>query len=404
MMTSNKSKAFDMIVDQGGWVDVGNGGDAIFCEKDLSLNSLEGFYSLDYIATFDASLPENEPLQFSSWQKSLKNIQMILQPISQDMSNQLDEFITFAFNKTDLAASYLWQSQSFGMIDIKDENIELFQLPFNCLIEGEPKKVQAIIRQSPHLSGLPVWKTLYNFVPEVTSELGQKNPVQLSYLLLHEFLWSYTDNVSLIRRINRLLHSKKAQLLSADDLTIAMSELGFHFSNGSLLNASECNEKPIAISNLYKLQNQIQNGELSSNLSASLYTKRCTLERGCTSFYSDRTNSYIPNDKADLLNLISIVSDTTDQHKVLIAINPKKQLTTTLLQCDFVNKKQNLTNCQALNNPDDLWWNQNPQNDNIENFTLSGTLSETGLCLRGKHYQKSQNDWYQFLVNIHGSF
>lgn len=60
-------------------------------------------------------------------------------------------------------------------------------LPDNCKVDGVAKKYQDVIRQSPRVSGLPVWRVLYHYDEKVLNDLNQQDPIQLSYLLLHEF-------------------------------------------------------------------------------------------------------------------------------------------------------------------------------------------------------------------------
>jgi hypothetical protein len=53
--------------------------------------------------------------------------------------------------------------------------------------------------------------TIYEFDPKILSEFIEFEPLQYPFLLVHEWLWDLTQDVQIIRDINRFLHSEAAQ-------------------------------------------------------------------------------------------------------------------------------------------------------------------------------------------------
>ena len=99
-------------------------------------------------------------------------------------------------------------------------------IPTNCRQNGKVQIVQAVIRQESKFTGRPPGDLVYRFVPAVLDELESKAPMQLSFLLVHEWLWDVSKNVDRNRRINRFLHSEALEHLSAEAVQAQLAGLG----------------------------------------------------------------------------------------------------------------------------------------------------------------------------------
>ena len=177
---------------------VNNGGDAVVCRPAPQMNQLNGYYSLDFMALFRADFP---PVQTRSVADSLHRIEKILFEKLPELAPSFSEFIGTLFNETQYFQPRIWEKAAYGLVDLKDENFVSI-VPANCQQNGRLMIVQAVIRQDPSALGLPKDKVLYRYVPEVIQYLIRTNPLQLSFLLVHEWLWDFSDNVERNRRIN----------------------------------------------------------------------------------------------------------------------------------------------------------------------------------------------------------
>ncbi|MGZ3744492.1 MAG: right-handed parallel beta-helix repeat-containing protein [Pseudobdellovibrionaceae bacterium] len=192
---------------------VGNGGDAIYCNAS-PLNQLHGYYSLDYILTYQ----EGGYHKSESLQANLDHLGELLKTKVPELYLDFLEFRTQILNSS-FSKKYVWEPAPFGLIDLEDENI-ISLLPENCLAEGKAKIIQAVIRLDEEVSHSP--KIIFNYVPPVLQSLSEGDGLQASFLFVHEWLWNYSQNVNMNRRIIRYLHS---ELFNTQSRREAMEEL-----------------------------------------------------------------------------------------------------------------------------------------------------------------------------------
>jgi hypothetical protein len=181
---------------------VGNGGDGVFCKPSPG-NPFQGYYSLDYLAQFNPAIPLAEA---QSLDQSLDRIEKTLRAELPELAASFKVFRDEIFNETDFTKTHIWDRANFGLIDLKDEML-VNKVPENCRNGDQVQIVQAVIRLNKEVSGLPGDKINYKYVPEVVNELRKKNGLQLSFLLVHEWLWSFSSSVERNRRINYWLHA-----------------------------------------------------------------------------------------------------------------------------------------------------------------------------------------------------
>jgi hypothetical protein len=223
-----------------------NGGDAVMCKPE-SGSEFKGVFALDYLASYDSEASPIYPVR--TLDESLGRISKL---IEQKLPELHASFIVFAKNllNRDLQRTYIWQPAKFGLIDVKDENL-VSLLPMNCRnSDGSASLIQAIVRQPSGTSGLPGTKVLFAFQPEI---LKSMDPLQLSFLLVHEWLWGHNQNPIVNRMVNRFLHSKQFEQLPREKIVEILRQLSFVAPNdvSGILYPETCMADPKGLADLF---------------------------------------------------------------------------------------------------------------------------------------------------------
>jgi hypothetical protein len=217
MMTFLSSLLIGSPVWAGGVI-VGNGGDVLRCGSD-------GLFSLDYLLTEGSRVtPSNLPAP-QTVQQSLNRIEWLLAQKVPTLLASFREHVRLLKNH-DFTQTAVWEEAANGLINIQDEEI-VNLLPANCLnTEGKAELIQAIIREFWVFSGRPEGKTLFKYVPQIYAELETQKPLQLSFLLVHEWLWSISQNVDRNRRVGHFLHSNAFEQMSPAQVIAQLQGMG----------------------------------------------------------------------------------------------------------------------------------------------------------------------------------
>lgn len=212
---------------------IGNGGDVIKCGP-VDGTPVNGLTSLDYILTW---APLNSDLykdiQVTSFKNSLDQVESVIQKNYPEFMVSWADFRKNLFNTQHFLENRIWEPAPFGLVDLKDEEIVAL-VPKECLTDGEVKVIQAVVRQNPNFSGTSDDTIFYKYIPSIVDHLEEYSPLQLSYLVVHEWLWDLSKNVDRNRRFNRFLHSEAPKNLSIEDNRKYASKLGFTLSGGPL--------------------------------------------------------------------------------------------------------------------------------------------------------------------------
>ena len=180
-----------------GGQDAGNGGNLIVCVPSQA-NQFQGNYSLDFLLTAETQ----EPVQVSTIDGSLDRIATLLKAKVPELYRSFRAFRDDLFN-TSYSKLHVWEKAPFGLTRLDDQNI-IVRLPPNCVKGDEPHLVQAIVRLNPDFSGSET--QIFKYMPMAIDSIKDR-PLQLSFLLIHEWLWELSKNVDRNRRINAYFHS-----------------------------------------------------------------------------------------------------------------------------------------------------------------------------------------------------
>ncbi len=209
---------------------VGNGGNALQCHPSPA-NHLDGIYSLDYVLTLDSATGDDGLSPVADWSSSAVRLQRLLEEKVPGLAPSFADFVRQLYNR-DYGQNSVWSPQTrvwepapFGLVKLDDQEL-VSLLPENCSENGTFKIIQAVVRQRPGSSGAPDSTVVYRYFPQVLDQLNRQSPLQLSFVLVHEWLWDVSRNVDRNRRVNRFLHSRDFEQMSASQANAVLRGMG----------------------------------------------------------------------------------------------------------------------------------------------------------------------------------
>lgn len=216
--------AFFISLNAQAGVHIGNGGDGIICKPSPD-NDLNGTYALDYVLTRTVVRGDDGLAAVKSWQDSAKRILALLTKNVPTLAPSFQEFTKLVYN-TDYSQMRVWESAPYGLVDLNDQKITSL-IPPNCVAPGgKVQVIQAVIRLYQSFSGAKPGYFVYKYFPQIVADLDLQAPIQLSFLMVHEWLWDHSTNVDRNRRINRFLHSREIETLTPVQVTAALQGMG----------------------------------------------------------------------------------------------------------------------------------------------------------------------------------
>lgn len=203
---------------------VGNGGDGLECRPSPD-NDLNGFYSLDYILTRAAAHGADGAAPVDSWKSSSERILRLLRIKVPTLASSFEDFKKLVFN-TSYQYTRIWEPTPFGLKSLDDERI-VSQLPANCLdANGHALILQTVVRQYESFSGTKPGVYIYKYDPELVAKLDRQSPLQLSHLMVHEWLWDLSLNVDRNRRVNKFFHSTEFESMPPEEVIATLRGMG----------------------------------------------------------------------------------------------------------------------------------------------------------------------------------
>jgi hypothetical protein len=229
-------------------VEVGNGGDMLHCQPSSGTAIFSGYYSLDYVATYDYG-NENADIVELPFNAQLDRIESILYEKATSYWLSFKEYRKQLF-QNNITNKYIWRGHPYGLISIEDERLAQILPPY-CM-SGNPTSneevIQAVIRETR--PGM----VIFNYDSNLIDRLND-NTNQMSFLVVHEWLWNFATNAGSIREVNRFLHSNMADSVSSSQLQLVFERSGLQIvpmnlretrkGHRSILIKSGANGKPV---------------------------------------------------------------------------------------------------------------------------------------------------------------
>ena len=148
-----------------------------------------------------------------------------------------------------------------------------------------------MIRQPSSLSGRPPSTYVYKFVPDLVDQLKSENPIQLSFLLIHEWLWDFSSHVDRNRRINYWLHSDRLESWTREEWLANLKGIGFPMPSEQPVVFSEASCPP-DLNKSRRLAELAEGQELYlGSGSPHQRTKGCD-DRNCGPYYFDNDHLF----------------------------------------------------------------------------------------------------------------
>ena len=239
--------------------DAGNGGDVVKCEDSSGKEKL--FFLDSAFSKYER--PDNK-LVFNSTEEFIKEFTGKLARTFPYLSKEFEEFYKIFKTKGDIKKG--WRR---GIpIDIKDENL-FTKFPPNCKAETAE---QAVIRHveyryTKEVSEDQISGVQYFYNESIINQLSKHND-ELSWALVHEWLWDHLNNALKIRLINEYFHSEKFFQASEDQIYDTLNNFGFREGDFSRFGTMEKNRLEYE-----KSKEEILNAALEFNKLKEIVTK-----------------------------------------------------------------------------------------------------------------------------------
>jgi hypothetical protein len=185
-----------------GQVEVGNGGDTVRC-RGSQTNNLNGLYVYDYLATYNPQTGNSDITQANDPTRRIYNIFRNKIPVLEaSLRDFLDDFNHQILQTPHSQRRNVWRASIMQRFVVDDEHI-VNGIPENCRQENDLRTFE--FNQTVYRMQMPENK-LFLYDLDLMTELS-KNPLQYSFMIIHEWLWDYCENAAIIREVNRFLHT-----------------------------------------------------------------------------------------------------------------------------------------------------------------------------------------------------
>lgn len=198
-----------------GGVQVGNGGNLVQCQGETS------FQSLDFVLTRNLFGKNVRPANTTSSVDSFLRISKLLHEKIPAKANSFDEFISQVRNQ-DEAKKYTWHPAPFT----SSAPTEIVHLPYHCSNGLGYSDIQQAIVRKVYFDGESE-KIHFEFDTNLVDELQKRTVVQFSFLIVHEWIWNFTNDPVKNRKLDYFLHSTLFDKMTKAQVHVQMKVLGF---------------------------------------------------------------------------------------------------------------------------------------------------------------------------------
>ena len=200
--------SFLTTVQAGGFFVGNDGGLAVRCSGEMEMKSYD--YMIGRMLYGKKLRVPRLPLD-----QSLKRISRLLGQKAPQLHDSFQEFVELLGN-TDYSKRYVWKKSYY---ELTQTNRDHFSLPSTCRSSyGAVEISQAIVRKAKS-SG----QVVFEYDDDVVLMIGRTS-LQMSFLIVHEWLWSLTRNPETNIRINYFLHSILVEQMSSQEVALKFKE------------------------------------------------------------------------------------------------------------------------------------------------------------------------------------
>lgn len=187
---------------KSGGVSVGGGGNVVSC------SGAGNYQSLDYVLTQNLYGPKVKLVSINTIQQSMRRIQLLLHAKVPFLAESFEEYTVQIFNR-DHGKKYVWHPAA--LVDVPED---IPRLPYDC---KNAEILQAAVRHVVTHKGASFKQVRIDYDEEIFFSLQWGNPIHLSFILVHEWLWDHVKTIEQNRRLNYLLHSTLLDELTPHD-------------------------------------------------------------------------------------------------------------------------------------------------------------------------------------------
>jgi hypothetical protein len=223
---------YSPVAHAGGGDKIGGGGDSVICFADQNTNEpfrgtfLYAHYTLDYLTAINNGTVLEA---YSTNQEALTGIINILSSKGFTLGQELRVFAD-SYESSSLMSKYRWIPQAPQAVS--DEKMIEAKLPAFC--EKVTSKLKGF-HQAVYRKNNGNYVSLY-YAPSIFEDQdyaggykiqGLKNKdIQLSWMIVHEFLRNYIDDAQAIRRVTELFFSSEFKNIPAATLADFFANIG----------------------------------------------------------------------------------------------------------------------------------------------------------------------------------
>jgi len=195
--------------------EIGNGGDLIYCSQTSPRVGASGWFVLDFIENRRGA--KHNFIQLQNLDEHIVRIGDLVKQHSPELVESWEHYVrslpfevseSLKTNELGVSIQREWIKTAQNE-NVEDENPSY--IPRNCYEPGERNTIllhQVIVRKDSLEEGEELTQVKYHYDEALIEKIGQK-PLQMSMLIVHEWLWDlFPDEESRrLRSANRWLHS-----------------------------------------------------------------------------------------------------------------------------------------------------------------------------------------------------
>lgn len=214
---------------------VQNGGDAMVCGDTYwivarSPEAKTRFYSMDYVYEVEDGVDPKSLVKVKNWSESWRRIAVIIGRLSPRLEVDFREFTestSYIGSEENIPkkAAKRWRSLA-SRNGFSAPAAPFKKVPRGCVLvppNGQPSWLewyQIITRVYD-----PSKKTIeYQYDPSAIQKMA--TPMQFSFLMVHEWLWTLTEDPKVSRKVNSFLHGKEIDQMGGAEISRKLEELG----------------------------------------------------------------------------------------------------------------------------------------------------------------------------------